>query len=168
VLIRAQHNDTAVVTDQEWHQDRDTTEDIRLSVSVAQTGPEAGPMEILPTSHRMHPRLQAPVKCWSRARAIDKLDVGDFVFYFARTKRRETKRTGDAPRVSLELMLHSTGRHFHPSSDRDREKVEERYLQAPETKKAMDFFRKLWADTLHKNTLPDEDEAHVYHYKGEL
>lgn len=165
-LIRAQHNDTAVVTEQPWHVDRDTTEDIRLSVSVAKTGGEAGPLEILPTSHRLHPRLQAPVEAWPRGRPIDQLDVGDLVFYFARTKHRGAARTGRKPRISIDLVLHSTGRYYHPSSDRDQEKVEERFLQGEAASKATAIFKKLWEDRLHKNTLPDDSEP-VYHYKGD-
>mmetsp|Transcript_75000 Transcript_75000/g.219710 ORF Transcript_75000/g.219710 Transcript_75000/m.219710 type:complete len:407 (-) Transcript_75000:66-1286(-) len=166
VLVRAQHNDTAVVTDQEWHHNRDTTEDIRLSVSVHKGGPDSGPLEFMPTSHRLHPRLQAPIASFPRGRAIGETDVGDMVFYFARTKQRETKRTGHVARVSLDMVLHSTGRYYHPSSDRDPEKVEERYLQGEGPAKATATFKKLWAEILRKNTLPDDSEP-IFHYRGE-
>eukprot|EP00413_Alexandrium_margalefii_P044167 CAMPEP_0204601310 /NCGR_PEP_ID=MMETSP0661-20131031/55950_1 /ASSEMBLY_ACC=CAM_ASM_000606 /TAXON_ID=109239 /ORGANISM="Alexandrium margalefi, Strain AMGDE01CS-322" /LENGTH=405 /DNA_ID=CAMNT_0051612161 /DNA_START=54 /DNA_END=1271 /DNA_ORIENTATION=+ len=166
VVLRAQHNDTALVVDQPWHIDRDTTEDIRLTVSVHKTGPEAGPLEILPTSHRFHPTLQAPVSSWPRGRAVAQLDVGDLVFYFARTMHRGTKRTGNTPRVSIDMVLHSTNRFYHQSSDRDPEKVEERYLKGEAAAKATKTFKRLWRETLDKNSQPDMTEP-VYRVRGD-
>merc|ERR550525_1662745 len=148
VLLRGQVNDTAWVVDQPWHIDRDTTEDLRVSMIVHDSGPGDGPLQVFPTSHRFHPWLQVPDASYPRGLTVDKLKTSDILLYFSRTRRRGTKRMSATPHVSLDVIVHSTGRFFHPTSDRDPEKVYERFIQGQDTPahKATEMFKEMWAN----------------------
>eukprot|EP00927_Polykrikos_kofoidii_P056829 TRINITY_DN50915_c0_g1_i1.p1 TRINITY_DN50915_c0_g1~~TRINITY_DN50915_c0_g1_i1.p1 ORF type:complete len:809 (-),score=127.27 TRINITY_DN50915_c0_g1_i1:131-2557(-) len=145
-----------VTWDQQFHRDANSVEDVKVQVALQDYGQGEGPPQFLLGSH-----LQSSFGSSMRMDYFTNLfpafapvfvRKGAAIVYFSAVLHRGVKNTKRRlQRLSLDYVIHSTGRFFH-----DSERVHRSFLEtSPKTRKPVLKLRKIWrqeASLLHVDT----------------